>query len=859
MFKSGSNPYDDIVVKTTDENLTSENWELIMNLCDKVQDEGEQGARNVIAAILKRLAHRNPNVQLYSLALVEALSKNCTIELHREIASRAFTQALEKLITDRMTHDKVRRKALSLIAMWVAEFEHDPTLGVMEDCYNDYSFEAPQETPPPDVDDEVRRREEEELQRALEISVKDKGGRAVWNQYSLASSAGQGSSSGAGSSSGGYQPSAASSSNVRQGSVSGANYADGYTPAPARTSTPPQTQPQVSTTTAPAPVAVSVSPAPSTTAVVTRVRALHTFEPTEAGELAFDKGDIIKVVDRGYKDWWRGQLKGRTGIFPVNYVEPLPEPTATELAAEAQQEATVFAQSANVDKLLTMLRSLDPAKDNLADNEEIQELYRSSMALRPKIVKLIDKYSQKRADLVAMNESFVKARTIFDRMMEESLARHSGFYDQRPSYIQLQSSFQARPDSRATQSYGRVPEPQAYGWNPTVYDQPGYNAYPAPADAYSPGQEGTYPLQHGVQPQTQSQPQPQQLYADPSATPHGASIGQQQPASVGYPQQPYPAQHRQSYMPEHTPVPSTYTPVQAQQPQPQPQAQVQPSPQPEPAAQQTDLQPQPQPQQSQQQQLPPQGPPYTYDPNANYADPNVHAWAQYYAQGGTDPTGSVYFFSVPGITDKAPAPAATENHLAQTQTLQDDTAGYQHQQPYGQAQEWTSHQQQLPPSGAPAAVPETAVSQLSPSPQSAHTQTAFIHAIQQQQHQQQHIPSAEALQRQDSVGSLPSPGSYTVVQSPQGPYSAQSPQAHGPAYAAAQNPTSPVGGGPGAEWAGAYYGLQNQFAGMNVGGGAPPPGTVPQGGPEHALPQVPAEHGQQQSHAQSPVQQGVGA
>jgi signal transducing adaptor molecule len=47
---------------------------------------------------------------------------------------------------------------------------------------------------------------------------------------------------------------------------------------------------------------------------------LHTFEATEAGELSFEKGDIIKVVDRNYKDWWRGQLKGRTGIFPVNYV-----------------------------------------------------------------------------------------------------------------------------------------------------------------------------------------------------------------------------------------------------------------------------------------------------------------------------------------------------------------------------------------------------------------------------------------------------------------------------------------------------------------------------------------------------------
>jgi signal transducing adaptor molecule len=92
-----------------------------------------------------------------------------------------------------------------------------------------------------------------------------------------------------------------------------------------------------------------------------------------------------------------------------------------------------------------MLHTLDLAKDNLADNEEIQELYRSCMSLRPKIVKLIDKYSQKRGmlsscktrgrhrtnyddslsatDLVSMNETFVKACTIFDRMMEETLER----------------------------------------------------------------------------------------------------------------------------------------------------------------------------------------------------------------------------------------------------------------------------------------------------------------------------------------------------------------------------------------------------------------------------------------------------
>jgi len=68
MFMSTpANPYDDVVgksqgrhifppdvyvlypfrhkkVKATDETLTSENWEIILNLCDKVQDEGEQGS-----------------------------------------------------------------------------------------------------------------------------------------------------------------------------------------------------------------------------------------------------------------------------------------------------------------------------------------------------------------------------------------------------------------------------------------------------------------------------------------------------------------------------------------------------------------------------------------------------------------------------------------------------------------------------------------------------------------------------------------------------------------------------------------------------------------------------------------------
>jgi signal transducing adaptor molecule len=203
------------------------------------------------------------------------------------------------------------------------------------------------------------------------MSMQDRGGRPQWSQYSLAPATSSNTAGGPASSpsASNKSPAATASSSTvpaphpfAQPKYPGGGYAPARTPSP-MVSTPqqqryqqPQTQPQPqsqtpnhvsailsnsaasssaapaaspvsavnTTTTASATVAAAAATSNSAMVengnIVTRVRALHTFEPTEAGELAFEKGDIIKVVDRGYKDWWRGQLKGRTGIFPVNYV-----------------------------------------------------------------------------------------------------------------------------------------------------------------------------------------------------------------------------------------------------------------------------------------------------------------------------------------------------------------------------------------------------------------------------------------------------------------------------------------------------------------------------------------------------------
>lgn len=153
-------------------------------------------------------------------------------------------------------------------------------------------------------------------------------------------------------------------------------------------------------------------PAGTTAATVSRVRALFDFVPSEPGELEFKKGDVIAVLESVYKDWWRGSLKGNTGIFPLNYVEKLTDPTPDEMQREAQMEAEVFAEIKNVEKLLTLL-SASNTTPREEDNEEIsvttphlsrllqlltvlQKLYHQTLAIRPKLIKLIEKYSQKK-------------------------------------------------------------------------------------------------------------------------------------------------------------------------------------------------------------------------------------------------------------------------------------------------------------------------------------------------------------------------------------------------------------------------------------------------------------------------------
>ncbi|CAK1354838.1 Class E vacuolar protein-sorting machinery protein hse1 [Cercospora beticola] len=430
MFRAQSSPMDDAIVKATDENLTSENWEYILDVCDRVS-ANPSGAAQATAALIKRLAHRNANVQLYTLELANALSQNCGLPLHRELASKAFTDALLRLAADRTTHAQVKQKVLERMGSWSDEFRSSPELGIMEQAYQKLRTQQPGLMPPSkptkkEISSDDRRKEDEELQMALALSIKDKG------------------------------------------------------PVNGTTQSNDSKEQQVQNTQSQQPTQQG-----TTAATVSRVRALYDFTPSEPGELAFRKNDIIAVLESVYKDWWKGSLRGQTGIFPLNYVEKLQDPTKEELERDAQMEAEVFGEIKNVEKLLALLSvgSEGGGRRGEREEEEISELYQRTLSIRPKLIELIARYSQKKDDFTQLNEKFIKARRDYEALLESSMS-------QPPQHQQYPIRSRPPPQFQHQQPPYGAPQHQPQGY-PQGHPQ---NAQ-QPAQPFSPSQQHLPPQQ----------------------------------------------------------------------------------------------------------------------------------------------------------------------------------------------------------------------------------------------------------------------------------------------------------------------------------------------------------------------------
>ncbi|CAL1544680.1 unnamed protein product [Lymnaea stagnalis] len=49
--------------------------------------------------------------------------------------------------------------------------------------------------------------------------------------------------------------------------------------------------------------------------------AMYDFSPTNQEEIELKKGDIIRLIAKSDPNWWEGEVRGKTGFFPKNYVK----------------------------------------------------------------------------------------------------------------------------------------------------------------------------------------------------------------------------------------------------------------------------------------------------------------------------------------------------------------------------------------------------------------------------------------------------------------------------------------------------------------------------------------------------------
>lgn len=378
-FLSGSSPFDQDVEKATDEKNMGENWEVILDVCDKVKAIST-GPKDCLQSIQKRLNHPNPHVAKQAVNLLDACVSNCNKPFHLELASRDSERELYKLV--KKLHPRVSAQLRQCIKKWAeGDFKTDSQLSLIPALYirlkqEGIDFSGNQEpvkkTTPQKKD--VDAKEEEDIAKAIALSLKEA------DTIPKASS---------------IYPSMAAS----------------YAPIQA-------------------------------VKEKCQVRALYDFEAAEDNELTFKAGEIIHVIDDSDPNWWKGSNQRGEGLFPANFVssdlevEPevsLPgrdgssssrrvqfneQVVVATLEETASSEAELEIDEAKIDKMLHLLHEADPTGDR-PDPDEMKLLEDQCGAMGPLIDSELEKLDRRHNHLTKLGSHLVEALDMYRSLMRE--------------------------------------------------------------------------------------------------------------------------------------------------------------------------------------------------------------------------------------------------------------------------------------------------------------------------------------------------------------------------------------------------------------------------------------------------------
>ncbi|KAG5550715.1 hypothetical protein RHGRI_015615 [Rhododendron griersonianum] len=110
-----------LVEKATSYLLIDPDWTLNMEICDSI-NSSDRVAKDVVKTVKKRLQHKNPNVHLLALTLLETMVKNCGHDVHLQIADKDILKEMIKIVKKKKTDMHARDKILLLLDSWQEAF-----------------------------------------------------------------------------------------------------------------------------------------------------------------------------------------------------------------------------------------------------------------------------------------------------------------------------------------------------------------------------------------------------------------------------------------------------------------------------------------------------------------------------------------------------------------------------------------------------------------------------------------------------------------------------------------------------------------------------------------------------------------
>ncbi|XP_055849483.1 signal transducing adapter molecule 1 [Episyrphus balteatus] len=403
-----STPFDADIEKATSEKNTTEDWTLILDVCDKVTSN-PRNAKECLKAIMKRMGHPDPHVVIQAVTLLDACCGNCGKPFHLEVASREFENEFRRLLSK--AQPQVSLKMRQLVKNWAEnDFKSDPQLNLIPSLYaklksEGYDFsDAAQKAPKSastiaalkDPNVVSSQQEEEDIAKAIELSLKEAKNSPKKTTTTTTTAPTTYPS---------LYPSFSGSSGSIGSITSGA-------------STTSQPEPR-------------------------KVRALYDFEAAEENELTFVAGEIIHVLDDSDPNWWKGYNQRGEGLFPSNFVtadlsvepERLDINVKSKKTVQFEEETTAKSEDQKteetnfvveideqkIDRLLHLLHEANP-EDSSEDTEEMLRLEQEVHQMGPLIDAELERVDRKHAQLTQLSSDLVDAINLYHTLMRDDRA-----------------------------------------------------------------------------------------------------------------------------------------------------------------------------------------------------------------------------------------------------------------------------------------------------------------------------------------------------------------------------------------------------------------------------------------------------